>query len=237
MKVLSTKTLDKEVIAHATSLGLNIQCVDFIKVNGIEFNLHSIYPNSFDSVAFTSANAVEYFLQDKNAVELLNGKNIFSLVGKTFETLSIHNIEVVSVGKNIDELANTIIQSQSVKSVLHVRGNLSLGVLEKKLKHNRIEYTSLIVYQTTLQSDIVVNNNFDVIMFYSPSGIESFLTNNKLSSETLFCCIGEATATSLKEKYNNAKIILPELPSPESMIAAIDSNCKQLDLSLRKLKD
>ncbi len=227
MRIFSTKTLDKEAITHSASLNLKIQCVDFIKVTGIEFDIQSVHSHTFDSVAFTSANAVRYFLQHKAALELLRGKNIFSLALRTFEELSKHNLQPISGGKNIEELAKTIIQTQFAKSVLRVRGNLSLGVLEEKLVSSGIHYTSLIVYHTILQSDIAVNENFDVVMFYSPSGVESFLTSNKLSSETLCCCIGEVTATALRGKYSNAKIILPELPSPESMITSIAAHFKQ----------
>lgn len=221
IKVLSTKTLDGETIAHAHTLNLNIRCVDFIKVSGVDFDTHSIHLHTFESIAFTSRNAVKYFFRNQNALKLLRGKSIFSLAGKTSEELAKHNLKAIYTGENAGDLAEAIIQTKLAKSVLHVCGNLTLDVLGKKLKSAGIVYSSLIIYQTILQNNIVLNEDFDVIMFYSPSGVESFFAANKLSNENVCCCIGETTATALREKNISAKIILPKELSPESMIDAI----------------
>ncbi len=213
--------IDGETIAHAHTLNLNIRCVDFIKVNGVDFDTHSIHSHTFDSIAFTSANAVKYFFGNQNALNLLRGKNIFSLAGKTSEELARYNLKAIYTGENADDLAEVIIQAKLAKSVLHFCGNLTLEVLGAKLKGAGIEYSSLIIYQTILQNKIVLNEDFDVVMFYSPSGVESFFAANKLNNENVCCCIGETTAMALRKKNSTAKIILPRQPSLQSIIEAI----------------
>jgi uroporphyrinogen-III synthase len=221
MKVLSTKTLDSKTIVYAHSLNLDVHGVDFIKIEKAGFDLHSIQLVNADTIAFTSANAVKYFFQDEKAVALLKDKKVLSLSGKTKEALLGNTIEPIFTADNSDDLAFLIIQMQNIKSVLHICGNLALGVLEEKLKKEGIAYNQLVVYQTILQKDLALNENFDAVMLYSPSGVESFFTSNPFNISTVYCCIGVTTASSLKEKYNDAKIILPQQTSPESMIEAI----------------
>ena len=104
---------------------------------------------------------------------------------------------------------------------MHIAGNLTLDTLEKKLKSAGIDYNRLVVYETILKSKRVPNKDFDVIMFYSPSGVGSFFLTNELNREATYCCIGNTTANALRGKYSNAKIISPVHPNPESMIDTI----------------
>ena len=67
----------------------------------------------------------------------------------------------------------------------------------------------------------MLNEQFDAVLFLSPSGVESFFAANKLKDETVCCCMGTTTASALREKFSTAKIISPKEPSPESMIDAI----------------
>lgn len=220
MKVLSTKSLDKTIIAHARSLNMEVKCVDFIEIKETEFDIASVM-QGFDSVAFTSANAVNYFFQNKKASELLNGKNIFSLSGKTQEELLKHHTDISLAKENAGNLADAIVQSKHLKSVLHIAGNLTLDVFGKKLKNAGIDYTLLAVYQTVLKSERVLDKDIDTIMFYSPSGVESFFAANEINKQMVYCCIGNTTAAALKDKYSDAKIILPSQPTPRAMIDAI----------------
>lgn len=229
MTVLSTKTIDQKTVDYAASLNLDVRCVDFIKVSGVKVDVSSIDRHLFDSVAFTSSNAVKHFFQNENAPILLNGKNIFSLSGKTSEELSKRNFKVTCIGETAEELANSIIQSKLSKSVLHVCGNLTLKGLGEKLQKMKIEYTPVLVYKTVLQKNIILKEDFDAIMFYSPSGVKSFFINNKLKNETVCCCIGHTTAEVVREKKHNARIILPRLSSTLLMIEAIAWNFQKTE--------
>ena len=220
MKVLSTKSLDEAIIAQARSLGLDMEYMDFIETVRKDFDVTSV-KTGFDSEVFTSANAVKYFFENKGAAELLSNRNIFSLSGKTQEELHKHDLNAILVEENAADLADAIIQSKSSKSVLHIAGNLTLDTLEKKLKAAGIDYNRLVVYQTILKGQKLTDADFDVIMFYSPSGIEGFFTNNEFDDQVTYCCIGNTTANALKGKYSDAKIILPLHPTPESMLDAI----------------
>jgi len=221
MKVLSTKLLDQKTIAYAHSLNLEVISAAFIEVTGVEIDIHSIPLEKFDAIVFTSANAVKYFLQQPGAFDLLKGKKILSLSGKTSVALLANGIQPHLTATNAENLAHFIVQNKIAQTVLHVCGNLVLDILKEKLKVAGIAYEKKVVYQTILQKDLVVNEAFDFVMFLSPSAVESFYASNQYKNETICCCIGTTTAIALREKFPKAKIIYPKAPSTVSMLDAI----------------
>ena len=59
----------------------------------------------------------------------------------------------------------------------------------------------------------------DGILFFSPSGVESYFKLNSIKDETCFC-IGETTAEALENKKVK-NIIISEKPSVESVITQV----------------
>ena len=216
--VLSTKTLDSDVLAYAQVQNLDVKCLDFIETKGLPFDIAGINPENFDAVAFTSPNAVKYFFGSDKATMLLNGKQIFGLQGKTKNDLLSHGVSVNTLASSAAELATEIIKAKTVNSLLHVCGTQKLTVLQEKLEAAGITYVELPIYQTILNSNQKVNEPFNAILFFSPSGVESFLTENNFADETVCCCIGTTTAQALSEKRNGATIILPAEPTPLAML-------------------
>src|ERR1019366_2683238 len=91
-KVLSAKTLDKNTIAYAHSLNLDIQCMDFIETSALTFDTFTIAGQPVDGFVFTSANAVKYFFEKPDAPGFLKDKKVFALAGKTNDELRKHKI-------------------------------------------------------------------------------------------------------------------------------------------------
>ena len=224
--MLSTKTLDPAALQYAQTQHLELTCIDFIETSGLPFNTTDLDTTTFDTVAFTSANAVQYFFDNKNATALLANKLVFALQGKTAEALAARNIQIAGTAPSAAELAEVIISGNSVKSVLHICGNLKLTALEDALTFSGITYRYLLVYQTVKQGGKKVNDDFDAILFFSPSGVDSFLIENDLSSDVTCCCIGQTTAGVLKQRTGRNNIILPKEPTPTAMLAAVAAYLK-----------
>ena len=217
---LSTKTLDGDTLAFAKSLNLDVQCADFIKTTPLFFNVEHINFHLFDAVVFTSAHAVEFFFENNRASDLIEGKQIFALQGKTANSLSARGISTNLQAASADELADEIFKSKTCKAVMHICGELRLPVLESKLKRAGMEFAEMVIYQTILQTAKKVDEAFDAILFFSPSGVEGFAELND-PGRAVCCCIGKTTANALKEKKNSATIILPKEPSPKAMLTAV----------------
>ena len=81
------------------------------------------------------------------------------------------------------------------------------------------------VYET-LYNEKTFHNSFDGVMFYSPSGIESYTKTNNLKS-TVAYCIGNTTAQVAKT-YTD-KIIIAKKPSLEDVIDSVLKDFKKND--------
>ena len=219
--MLSTKTLDGETLAFAQTLNLDVQCIDFIETTALPFNLDSTGLQTFDAIAFTSANAVKFFFENELASSMINGKAVFALRGKTSEELLARGIKANTDASSANELADEIVSGRVIKSVLHICGNLRLPVLENKLKVAGVDYNNLVVYQTKVLANKKVNQPYEAILFFSPSGVEGFMGSNNFEAETICCCVGQTTANALKEKKSTANLIISNEPSPKAMLTAV----------------
>jgi uroporphyrinogen-III synthase len=63
-------------------------------------------------------------------------------------------------------------------------------------------------------------------MFFSPSAVESYLSNNKIKKETCFC-IGSTTASALEAKKIK-NIVIPEVPTIEDVIIEVIQHYKPI---------
>lgn len=218
IKVLSTKQLDDSELPAAISRNFEITSIEFIERIPVVWSEDVLHEHDYQSVAFTSDNAVKYFFENTNAAEWIKGKNVFSVSGKTNEELLKRDIHAVIIAENTTQLVEEVSRRKLIKSVLHVCGNIRLETLHKLLMEAEIKYYPLEVYHTKLKSNLPLNNEFDAILFYSPSGVDGFLSSNKMSAETICCCIGYNTKTRLLAKFPNAKILVSAFPSAQSML-------------------
>ena len=212
--MLSTKTLTGRAINYARSLQLEVDCVDFIETKAIK----PAGLRKADAVVFTSGNAIKYMPVD---FALPPNSRVFSLSGKTMDALTEKGISVENVADNASELAEFLIAKGDIKSVVHICGNLKLDTLEVKLKNKGIAYYPYVVYETILLNKKVNVDDYNAIMFYSPSGVKSFFANNKLNNDIVVCCIGETTLDALKKMHPSIKTFRPLQPSSHSMLESI----------------
>ena len=64
-----------------------------------------------------------------------------------------------------------------------------------------------------------ITKKLDGILFFSPSAVESYLTNNKIKNEVCFC-IGTTTASALETKKIK-NIVIAETPTIEEVIEEV----------------
>jgi len=84
-----------------------------------------------------------------------------------------------------------------------------------------VTVTEIVVYETIVVPH-VVKKDYDAILFFSPSAVDSFFSVNKIKRETLFFAIGATTAEAIQQ-YNHGKIIVAAQPGKEALMQqAID---------------
>ena len=215
ISILSTKTLSNEQRQAFLDADFDLLEQDFIEVKNNLFELNKIN----DNLIFSSQNAV-LSLMEQNGWEVLKTKTVFCVGIKTKDLLELNGFKVAVYMDYASELAEIITLIYNKENYTFLSGNLRMETLPNALKSAGITFNEIEVYQTTLAPfKISEQEKFDGIMFFSPSGVESYLTNNKIKKEICFC-IGTTTAKALElKKIKNIEIA--EIPTIDEVIVAV----------------
>ena len=215
ISILSTKTLSSEQRKALIDAKTDLLEQDFIEIEHLEFELNNINEN----VIFSSQNAILSLMNQPN-LENLKAKNVFCVGIKSKELLEKNGFKVDVYMDYASELAEIITLIYKNEKFTFFSGNLRKETLPKALKGAKIVFNEIEVYQTKLAPfKISKEEKFDGILFFSPSGVESFLKDNKIKSEICFC-IGDTTAEALKNnKIKN--IVIAETPTVDDVIAEV----------------
>ena len=197
--VLSTKKLksnQKELLLNAD---FSVIEIDFIKIKSIPFQIK----NEPNLLLFTSQNGVKSVLENENINEL---KQIPAIcVGsKTKKLLQTNGFSVLESEEYASDLAPIIQKKYTKNHIAFFAGNLRRNILPIAMQEANIIYDEYLVYENT-PSHEKINTALNAILFYSPSGVYSYLNQNKINNEICFC-IGTTTAEALTEITTNIVI-------------------------------
>jgi uroporphyrinogen-III synthase len=207
--ILSTKKLSGEQKKVLVDANLEVIDTDFIQTQNKSFELKDLNEN----LIFTSQNAVHSVLSHPNAEEL-KSKNVFCVGLKTKILLSENGFNVVAYTGYAADLAEIITLIYRNESYTFFSGNLRRETLPQALKEAEVKFNEIQVYDTSLTPQ-KIKTAVDGILFFSPSGVESYLKDNTIKKETCFC-IGETTAEALHKITKN--IIIADQPTIEDVI-------------------
>jgi uroporphyrinogen-III synthase len=209
ISILSTKILLSHQKQALLDAGFSVTETNFIKTENSDFDLNGIK----DNLIFTSQNAAQSVLLHPKS-SALKTKNAFCVGIKTKALLEENGFNVDVYVDYASDLAEIITLIYSNESFTFFSGNLRKETLPKALKAAKVNFNEIQVYETTLTPQ-KIKTPVDGILFFSPSGVESFLNENKIKNEICFC-IGETTASSLEKITRN--IIVADQPSVENVI-------------------
>lgn len=209
VRILSTKKLLVNQKQYLLNAGLSVLEADFIGIEYKAFNLNTTRQN----LLFTSQNAVKSFLENK---ESSNYKNhaVFCVGSKTKEVLEAAGFNVIACTDYASDLAAIITKDHSNESFAFFAGNLRKNTLPDSFANSGIEFEEMRAYKTLLTPH-KINSGINGILFFSPSGIESYLKENQITTETCFC-IGTTTAEALKGITEN--IVIANKQTVENVI-------------------
>ncbi|WP_276379395.1 uroporphyrinogen-III synthase [Flavobacterium sp. H4147] len=209
VQILSTKILSPLHKQELKKYGIELIEADFIKTTNKSFELKDLNEN----LIFTSQNAVHSVLSHPKSEELKK-KNVYCVGLKTKILLSDNGFNVVAYTGYASDLAEIITLIYAKESYTFFSGNLRRDILPEALKENGITFNEIEVYETSLQPQ-KIKANPEAILFFSPSGVKSYLKDNTIKKEICFC-IGETTAEALSKITKN--IIVADQPTIEDVI-------------------
>ncbi|GAA4275085.1 uroporphyrinogen-III synthase [Aquimarina gracilis] len=217
--ILSTKKLSasqKELLLNA---GLGFVEYDAIKIELLKAEI----PENVDNAIFTSKNAVKAVFDSET-----NISNCFCVGENTKRLLEKNGQKVVETAQNASDLAQILIKKYKKETFLFFCGNLRRNELPELLTKNEVRFKEQIVYKTHSNSK-KFDRPFEGILFFSPSGVQSFVLDNNIDNSIAFC-IGNTTASEAKKHTNN--VIIANKPTVENVIVQAVKYFKN-DLSSR----
>lgn len=216
-RILSTKVLLSHQKQALTDIGFEVLESNFIEVETKDFQLKGIK----DNLIFTSQNAVRSFLTHPQFEENksdLQSKKAFCVGVKSKTILTDAGFEVIAYADYASDLTEIICLIYANSSYTFFSGNLRKETLPLALKNTGIEFNEIEVYETQFKPH-KIKETVDAILFFSPSGVESYLKDNPIKKELCFC-IGETTAEALENNHIK-NIIIAEHPSVENVITEV----------------
>ncbi len=210
--ILSTKKLtasQKELLrgSRITVFDYDAIAIEYLRFEWLSESVHDFY-------VFTSQNAVKSVLK-KNQFSNTAEKRALCVGTKTRHVLESNGFGIIETAQSASDLAKIILKKYKKNSFLFFSGNLRREELPKTLMENNIRYKEIQVYRTTFNTN-KIDRSFEGVLFFSPSGVRSYMEKNSLNHGIAFC-IG--TTTAKEAKKHTDKIIISNIPTVEELLA------------------
>jgi uroporphyrinogen-III synthase len=204
---------------------LKIDFRPFIKVEGIpakEFRQERIDILAHTAVIFTSRTAIDHFFRiaEDLRITVPDSMKYFCIsesVALYLQKYIVYRKRKIFYGSNVfKDLVEQEVNKHSAEKFLVPLSDIHKPEIPRILDKNRIKYTKAILYRT-VSCDLsdLSDVNYDILVFYSPSGIRSLFQNfpEFEQNNTKIACFGPHTARAVKKAGLHLDI---EAPSPQS---------------------
>jgi uroporphyrinogen-III synthase len=209
----------------------------FIEVKGIafkEFRKQKINILEHTAIIFTSRNAIDHFFRicKEAKIETPSDMKYFCITEQTANYLQkyivIRKRKVFTGTKTALDLLE-VIKKHKTENFLFPCSNKRQKDLPDYMGTNDFKITEAVMYET-VSSDLsdLENVFYDVLAFYSPSGITSLLENfpDFKQNNTRIAAFGPTTAQAVRDAQLILDIQAP-MPNAPSMTGAIEQYIKQ----------
>lgn len=222
----------------AEKYGVEIVFRPFIKVEGLsakEFRQSKISISDYTAVIFTARTAIDHFFRlcEEMRITIPDTMKYFC----TTESIALYLQKYIIYRKRkifhgntgkLDDLLPFLMKHNKEKflyAISSVHKEEDLNILDK----NNINYTKAVMYRT-VSNDFAPEENFDydMLLFFSPSGIDSLLKNfpDFKQEEIKIGCFGATTAKAVRDAGFRLDIEAPTAKTP-SMTAALEMYLKK----------
>ena len=150
-----------------------------------------------DWIFFASSNAVSYFFEQEPEIK---PKTRFGVIGKSTEQeLKKHNRNAAFVGSVNDTkvVGKKFAKTVGAETVLFPQAKGGLRTVQQQFE-DAGKLTDLIVYETVKKENAALPAS-KILVFTSPSNVESFFEKGKIAADQTVIAIGKSTEKKLKE--------------------------------------
>jgi uroporphyrinogen-III synthase len=219
--------------------GVSIDFHKFIKIEGVPgriFRKDRVNIAEHTAIIFTSRNAVDHFFRicKEMRIEVPESLKYFSISESTSyylqKYIQFRKRKVFHGQQNFKDLIEILKKHKDEKFLLPC-SDIHKQSLPKLLDDHKINYTKAIIYKTLASdlSDIDVNK-YDMMIFFSPSGVKSLLKNfpEYQQGDTKIGVFGPTTAKAVKDAGLTLNLNAPTKTAP-SMTMALDQFLEKIN--------
>ncbi|MBK6640982.1 MAG: uroporphyrinogen-III synthase [Bacteroidia bacterium] len=223
----------------AKKYGLKIDFRPFIHVEGIpakDFRRDKINLSDFSAVILTSRHAADHFFRMCNEMRITNLDTFkyFCISESTafyLQKYVVYRKRKIFYGKStINDLIDVLKKHKKEKFLLPC-SDIHKQEISDTLSSFGIEHIKAILYKTVC-SDLsdLANVNYDMLVFFSPSGITSLLKNfpKFKQNATRIAAFGATTTQAVTEANLKVDVMAP-IPEAPSMTMAIEQYLKKVN--------
>ncbi len=216
----------------ASKYGLKVDFRPFIQIEPVsikEFRQQKIDVLNHTAVIFTSRNAVDHFFKlcKDMKIEVSADMKYFCISDQTANYLQkyivIRKRKIFTGSKTAQDLIEILKKHKNEKYVFPC-SNIRKNDIPEFLKSNGYNFSEAVIYRT-VASDLsdLAHVNYDIIAFFSPSGINSLFVNfpDFKQNNTRIAAFGPTTAKAVKEAGLVLDIQAP-MPDAPSMTGALE---------------
>ncbi len=218
---------------------LKIDFRPFIEVKGIpfkEFRKGKVDILDHTAIIFTSRNAIDHFFRicKEARIEMPADMKYFCISEQTAYYLQKYIVlrkrKLYTGHKTVQELTE-ILSKHDDEKFLFPCSNIRKNDIPDYLKNNGFDFTEAVIYET-VASDLsdLADIKYDIIAFFSPSGINSLFVNfpDFKQNNTRIAAFGPTTSKAVKEAGLVLDIEAP-LPEAPSMTGALEMYIKDVN--------
>lgn len=202
----------------------------FIHVEGVnakEIRLQKIDLNHYTAIILTSKNAVDHFFRvaDEMRYKVPEGLKYFcqsEAIAYYLQKYVVYRKRKIYVGsKDFVDLSPLIKKYKDEKFLLPASDQLNIDA-PTTLNNLKVDWTQAVFYKTVI-SDLsdLANVYYDVLAFFSPSGIKSLFTNfpEFEQKNTRIAVFGSSTQKEALDKGLRIDILAPTSETPSMTMA------------------
>lgn len=216
---------------------LKIDFRPFIQVEGVsskEFRQQRIDILEHTAVIFTSRTAIDHFFRICEEVRITVPETmkyfcITEAVALYLQKYIVYRKRKIFFGAGTFPMLMEVISKHKTEKFLVPLSDMHKAEIPKLLDKAKVKYTKAILYRT-VSSDLsdLKDIYYDIIVFYSPSGIKSLFKNfpDFVQGDTKIAAFGPTTTKAVKDYKLRLDIQAPT-PACPSMTQALDEFIKK----------
>jgi uroporphyrinogen-III synthase len=219
----------------AKKFDLRLDFYPFIRVEGIkaaEFRKQKIDLPTYSAVIFTSRHAIDHYFRICEEMKIKVSQDckyfcITEAVALYLQKFILYRKRKVFFGADgtTKRLLEVIAKHKDKEKFLVPCSDISNDDIPQWLKANKCDFSTAILYRTVYNDirEIMDKNNYDMIVFFSPSGVRSLFENipEFRQNGTSIAAFGPTTSKAVEDSGLRLDLKAP-MPNAPSMVAALE---------------